>query len=660
MSLELISLTLRNFGPYYGESHLEFAAPGEHPLTLVYGENTLGKTQMFNALRWSLYGTWNGARGAQPTATELENRFNRRAHREGEDEMSVTLRFSANGKNYDLHRSASGFATGAARQAADLRIDSDAIAANRIPAEIGNLLHPQIADFFLFDGELLERFFERLRTTDQRREIRNSIDRVLGVPALQRAYDDIAEMTTTAGLAAAKSMKAGNERTRVQAEYKRLSSNSISIQKDLTGLHASLGRVKLDLATKSEELRSVDALKEDAKQLEHLEARLADLKKDDEAGKIALQGLLTDGWFSVALKGVSAALTRTKTELEDAQAQREVHDALQLKVRTLEARIHGGSCEACGQVLPPPDATVYADLETTRSELAALGNAVDMLSIIERERQLQKVFDDRTVKLYRERVNSLHRARLGRTETQREIDDINVRLAEHSAPAIRSLAAVVESLKQQLEDHGNKIELRSLDFQGVQADLAKLATKLGRLPSVDPKPAALSAFYGYLADAFDNSIQEYRNSVREAVQADVTDQFKRLIRDPQAYGEVKIGADFDMQLLDPHGRERQTSEGGRQLLALAFIGALKRVAVRGGPVILDSPLGRLDKEHRSNVLRTWIPQLGSQASLFVQSGELTEQEAASIVGDIVGAEYRLVRPDRDPENVVIERIGRAS
>ncbi|MDQ0375965.1 DNA sulfur modification protein DndD [Cellulomonas humilata] len=574
--------------------------------------------------------------------------------------MSVTLQFTADEKRYDLHRSASGFVGGAPKQDADLRIDSEAIAGSRIPAEIGNLLHPQIADFFLFDGELLERFFERLRSTDQRREIRNSIDRVLGVPALQRAYDDIAEMTTAASLAAAKSMKAGNERTKVEGDLKRYGDQSASVQKDLEALHAKLGEVKLDHVAKSDELRSVEALKEDAKQLEHLEARLADLKKDDEAGKVALQAFLTDGWFAVAVKGVSEALARARTELEVAELQRDQRDRLLQRIRTLEARIHGGNCETCGQGLPAPDPAVYEERETARAELAALGGTVDVRSIIDRERQLQRVLDERTVKLYRERVNSLQRARLARTETQREIDDINGRLAEHSAPAIRSLAATVEQLRRVQEDLENKIEKRSVDLQVFQAELGRLATRLSRLPSVDPKPAALSAFYGYLGDAFESSIQEYRNNVREAVELDVTAQFKRLIRDPLAYGDVKIGADFDMHLLDPHGRERQTSEGGRQLLALAFIGALKQVAVRGGPVILDSPLGRLDKEHRVNVLRTWIPQLGSQASLFVQSGELTEQEAAKVVGDIVGAEYRLVRPDHDPENVAIQRVERAS
>ena len=99
----------------------------------------------------------------------------------------------------------------------------------------------------------------------------------------------------------------------------------------------------------------------------------------------------------------------------------------------------------------------------------------------------------------------------------------------------------------------------------------------------------------------------------------------------------------------------RTSEGGKQLVALSLIGALKQAAVRGGPVVLDSPLARLDLEHRANVLKTWVPSLGTQAILLVQSGELTEQTGHEILGTTIAHEYRIVRPTNDPEFAIIER-----
>ena len=72
-------------------------------------------------------------------------------------------------------------------------------------------------------------------------------------------------------------------------------------------------------------------------------------------------------------------------------------------------------------------------------------------------------------------------------------------------------------------------------------------------------------------------------------------------------------------------------------------------------MVLDSPLARLDLKHRANVLQTWVPELGNQAILLVQSGELTEDQARDIMGNRIGHEYRIYRPNNDPEEAAIER-----
>ena len=72
-------------------------------------------------------------------------------------------------------------------------------------------------------------------------------------------------------------------------------------------------------------------------------------------------------------------------------------------------------------------------------------------------------------------------------------------------------------------------------------------------------------------------------------------------------------------------------------------------------MVLDSPLARLDLEHRANVLQTWVPSLGNQAVLLVQSGELTESDARDILGSRIGQEYRIYRPNNDPYEAQIER-----
>lgn len=71
--------------------------------------------------------------------------------------------------------------------------------------------------------------------------------------------------------------------------------------------------------------------------------------------------------------------------------------------------------------------------------------------------------------------------------------------------------------------------------------------------------------------------------------------------------------------------------------------------------MLDSPLARLDLKHHEDVLNSWVPELGSQATLLVQSGELTRQQTRSTIGTRIGQAYRIYRPNNDPEEANIER-----
>ena len=57
MSLRFESVGLKNFGPYRQIDSLNLETQPDAPVVLIHGENTLGKTRLFRALRWCLYGS---------------------------------------------------------------------------------------------------------------------------------------------------------------------------------------------------------------------------------------------------------------------------------------------------------------------------------------------------------------------------------------------------------------------------------------------------------------------------------------------------------------------------------------------------------------------------------------------------------------------------
>jgi DNA sulfur modification protein DndD len=75
---------------------------------------------------------------------------------------------------------------------------------------------------------------------------------------------------------------------------------------------------------------------------------------------------------------------------------------------------------------------------------------------------------------------------------------------------------------------------------------------------------------------------------------------------------------------------------------MSLIGALIDCSVREAPVIMDTPLGRLDTVHGTNILK-WIPEMSTQVMLFVTSREFSEAIDRPKLGTRIGHEYTLVR-----------------
>ena len=70
---------------------------------------------------------------------------------------------------------------------------------------------------------------------------------------------------------------------------------------------------------------------------------------------------------------------------------------------------------------------------------------------------------------------------------------------------------------------------------------------------------------------------------------------------------------------------KQLSAGERQLLAMATMWALKEVSGVPMPVIIDTPLGRLDSDHRLSVVQNYFPRASHQVILLATDAEVDDQ-----------------------------------
>lgn len=83
-------------------------------------------------------------------------------------------------------------------------------------------------------------------------------------------------------------------------------------------------------------------------------------------------------------------------------------------------------------------------------------------------------------------------------------------------------------------------------------------------------------------------------------------------------------SNFSVQLKGIDGRILNLSNfsaGERQLYALALLWAMRRVAAKQLPLVVDTPLARLDGMHRSRFVHNYMPKVSDQVLLFVTDAE---------------------------------------
>ena len=188
--MKINSIELKNFRPYYGTHTISFATDDERHVTVIQGVNGAGKTSLFTALNWCLYGDDFVKRNIG----HIGELVNRRALADGGMvESSVELRFTYQGIFSD--REVEFCAKREIRR--DFRLDGTARTVQQLFLEITNfrefhdteasnwiqaIIPENVSVHFFFDGEKIDNFTR----PNSKTEIESAVRNVLKVEEIER------------------------------------------------------------------------------------------------------------------------------------------------------------------------------------------------------------------------------------------------------------------------------------------------------------------------------------------------------------------------------------------------------------------------------------------------------------------------------------------
>lgn len=81
-------------------------------------------------------------------------------------------------------------------------------------------------------------------------------------------------------------------------------------------------------------------------------------------------------------------------------------------------------------------------------------------------------------------------------------------------------------------------------------------------------------------------------------------------------------------------RKESLSSGEKQIYISCLIKAILKESIKNLPIFIDTPLGRLDEEHRDSITKTYYPGLSEQVVLFSTNSEITPKRFRDISSNI--------------------------
>lgn len=639
--LKLTSLTLENFGPFKGKQVVEFPTNG---VQIIYGDNGRGKTNLLNALRFALFGTILGRSGK---AEDLAGFVNREALAEGQTGFAVTLALNSDGVDYRLTRYLPDVTTPAITRPQPMMTltrNNTGLGPQEAEAELGRLLPEQIARFFLFDGELLQQYEELLRddNTDIGDRIKESIERILGVPVLQNARTDIVALLGEANREVGRAAE-GDQRTRqiglslqnTQDELDAKQESANKLRQRITDLEAEREGLEAQLAGTERTQRLFGERTQLRAARTRIKTTLADVSAE-------IQELSANAWRAVVAPQLREVISRLEIQIEEETERRNTAlVATQLRAALSTAR-RTGVCPTCGTRVEP--GAFHSSDEADGAENLDALEAV--LAVLRQRRATLRsaAADDPTDKLTSAQ-SRLEDAQVALSDIESDLEIVEEKLTSydgneanlrHLAQRYASVGEAWSTARMALETEHTEIVRRQDTIERLKAQLLRIHS--GGRAEVEDRAALLSQ----LTDLFTDGITLYREQLRVAVEREATKIFKELKQEPD-FDSLRINESYGLEIVHRDGSiVDRRSAGQEHIVALALIAGLQRCAPIQGPIIMDSPFGRLDEHHTRNVVRA-LPTMAEQVVVLVYDTELDRQMAIAQLDGHLRSELQLER-----------------
>jgi DNA sulfur modification protein DndD len=609
---------------------------------MIFGENMRGKTTLINAIRYALFGKVL-SRGEHELA--LHKIGNWEAAKDGEYGFKVALEFEHDGQNYTLTRECKP-RSGIDEPTTDLdytqthylKRGSDVLSPADCDATLSRVMPEQVSRFFLFDGELLQQYEELLMNeSEMGQDIKDAIERILGVPVLTSARYDMAELKKEAEKKESRTAQKDQQTRELGTQNAAQIEQRTAHEKELARLKNDLTGLKTTKSENEELVRQNEKTKALLNEFENLDTRVKEIDAKNDERRERLASMASNAWCWVLKPELEALREREQKAMATIQgnaAQREISARV---ADQIELALTANKCQVCSQPIDKKTAKLLrSQMEEMRASTQkdAEASLEDTVARLKTLREIAGNADGKDAAL--ELLFTIEDAQVERAKWQARIEEIKEKTKDLDESKLRRIMAAYDKTVQDIAivDSGIKKE---------QEALKEIDDNIKRIGGADlAKERNRRQLCASLGELFDKGVSVYRERLRQKVEMDASNLFLQLTTEPD-YASLRINDNYGLIIVHKDGDEIQVrSAGAEHVVALSLMGALQHNAPLEGPIVMDSPFGRLDEGHTSRIVKA-LPSMAKQVVLLVYESELEPKLVRNTLkGDLL-REYKIVR-----------------
>lgn len=639
------SLKLHNFGVYAGNN--EFIFEGKKPIVLIGGMNGRGKTTFLEAILLALYGS-NSFAYIESEYKVYTQYLRSYVNRDAIDnlcwiELDFDIQQGEVNENYRIIREWEGFSK---RINESLSVYKDGeysdFLTNNWPMFVENILPSALSNLFIFDGEKIA----ELAVDTSNEHLKKAIRSMLGISVLDVLKNDVIRnlKKVTKDIPGNDSFDALNnlreKKELLNSDMEKLHSQREQIQMELDSNNSKLELLIQMYSSRGgiaeeKRLETMQRKSDSSSELALINSKLIDYA----SGELPLnlvKDLLLDIKTQADDENKEMVLKKSLSQLENIQKDYAKNDSVKKKesaafIKYIKKIANDQHTE---QIYGLSDHSLYQLTSLINTQIE--DSICETKKTIKRKNDLEKIIGE---------LDSY----LNLDIDSQELADINDEIRKAESQIIASQLQLKE-ISKQISELDDRIRVTTALFNNALEDYLSDAENQDELDRI-------SKYSEMIIRVIDKYMVELQKKKADVLGMTITECYKKLASKKTLIKSVAVDYEsLDYKYYSDNGEvipKDSLSAGEKQVMIISILWALAICSKQKLPVIIDTPLSRLDSSHRKTIIKKYFPH-ASQQTIILSTDSEVNKTYYQMMKDDIGDEYTLIY-DEETKSTSIQK-----